>query len=208
MAFWAIGDLHGNTPALEAICENIRKQDPDAITFQVGDLGIGFTGVKQPELGLNDYFIAGNHDDAVICAQNPHCLGDFGCRTFGDKKVFWLRGAMSTDREHRIAGVTWWEYEELNYKQLMDAIALYEVERPDLVITHDCPTQIRTEWFYPRGGGKTVQALTNMFEAHQPEFWCFGHHHTHKAGFLDGTYFRCLAELHHKKIQIDRMFDE
>jgi len=200
MSIYAIGDIHRNIPTYEKICKNLHKVDENVITIQVGDVGIGFEGVEMPSLHANDYFIAGNHDDAEKCKLHPNCLGDYGVKEFDGKTVFYLRGAYSTDRDMRIPGISWWEYEELNYEQLCNAIKLYDESRPDIVITHDCPTIARTKMFGYRHSGRTVPALQNMFEIHQPPVWAFGHHHRQLHTSIYGTYFYCIGEMQNKKI--------
>jgi predicted phosphodiesterase len=199
--FYAIGDVHGQVELYQNRIAQIRKSDPEAITFQVGDFGLGFKGVNMPQVTENDYFISGNHDDSLICEKSPHFLGDFGCREFRGVKVFWVSGAMSTDRQYRTEGIDWWAYEELTYEELDEAAKLFIAEKPQLVITHDCPMQVRERMLWQhRPSGITVQALTQMFHSHQPKRWVFGHHHFHHDDTVDGTLFSCCAELEVRKL--------
>jgi predicted phosphodiesterase len=148
-----------------------------------------------PDVHGDDYFIYGNHDDALICEKSPKFLGDFGIKQIDGRKVFFLSGAMSTDKQYRIEGKSWWAYEELTYVQLCDAAELYRREKPEIVITHDCPLTPRKEMFGYRDAGRTVQALESMFADHQPEHWVFGHHHLNRAAQICGTRFVCVPEL-------------
>ena len=201
---WVIGDVHGYISSYEKICARLHKFDPGAVTIQVGDMGVGFKGVPAPRCGPNDFWIAGNHDDALVCERCPGNLGDFGARQLCGYSVFFLRGAMSTDRRLRREGETWWAYEELTDQQLDEAVRLYEQVRPQVVITHDCPRQIRDRWF--RGQfdeSRTVDALSRMFETNQPLYWAFGHHHHPRQEEYRGTHFICVHELQEKKIPTD-----
>jgi len=171
-------------------------------------MAIGFAGVRAPKCQKNDFFIAGNHDDAKACELIDGYLGDFGYKEVLGKKVFWIRGALSTDRFHpdgdRVEGVDWWAYEELNYQQLTAAVALYKTIRPDIVISHDCPKQMR-KYFGERDGGITLDALSTMFDIHNPEFWVHGHHHVQMITKVEETHFFSLGELQEKKISTPKI---
>lgn len=197
---WAIGDVHGKIESYEKLLVSIRKQDKEAITFQVGDMGVGFKGVNYPKVTPNDYWIAGNHDDALVCEKCPGNLGDYGHKIINERKIFWVRGALSIDRAMRVEGETWWAYEELTYQQLNDAVSLYKEIKPDIVISHDCPRQLHAEHYRYKESGRTVEALGVMLEAHSPTKWVYGHYHVHYDNTIFGTRFICLAELQHKKI--------
>lgn len=75
-SYWFIGDLHGNIKEYQNILKTIRKQDPDCITIQVGDIEL-----EDPKtidfLGKKDFFIQGNHDYLKPCEQHPNFLGKF-----------------------------------------------------------------------------------------------------------------------------------
>jgi hypothetical protein len=42
---------------------------------------------------------------------------------------------------------------------------------------------------------RTSRALQEMFEAHQPSAWYFGHFHINREFLIGGTKFDCLAEM-------------
>ena len=198
---WVIGDVHGMIDSYEKICRRLHKFDPEAVTIQVGDMGVGFKGIRAPHCGPNDFWIAGNHDDALVCERCPGNLGDFGVRTFCGFRVFYIRGAMSTDKTFRTEGETWWAYEELTDRHFEDALRLYSEFRPDVVISHDCPRQIRDHWFkFPFTESRTTQVLTMMFNEHHPRHWAFGHHHHPRDEIFNSTHFICAGELQEKKI--------
>ena len=200
MSIYAIGDIHGEIKTYEGILNRIRKDDPDAYTLQVGDMAVGFKGTPVPQCGDKDFWIAGNHDDALICEKCKGNLGDFGIKMIGEYKLFFLRGAASTDKAWRTEGETWWAYEELTYAQLQEAIVLYQQEKPDLMISHDCPTPMRQCVAPFREGGRTVEALTQMLEIHKPKVWASGHHHQHFQMDVDGCKLMCVATCCYKKM--------
>ena len=193
---WAIGDIHGNISTYESILKTIHQYDLDAYTFQVGDMGMGFRGVAYPKVGPNDFWIAGNHDDALICKKCPCNLGDYGVKQVMGMKVFFIRGAMTTDKYRRHDGISFWQYEELTYQDCLKAIDLYIQEKPDMVVSHDCPMQVRSlHKMAQRPHGVTVPVLTQMYEAHQPNYWCYGHHHMNWKDKVGDTAFTCIAPL-------------
>lgn len=202
-----IGDVHGKAKDYYKLIREVPY------TIQVGDLGFADTYETLRFIDpARDRMIEGNHDD-----YDNRChfrLGEFGVHTvpnFGD--IFFVRGAWSIDCKWRIAHERkggdriWWEQEELSIQELNEAIRLYKEVKPDFVISHDCPHSINLEISDPqfvKGCGyewpvptRTSLALQTMFEAHQPQYWIFGHYHKSWVGHRDGTEFRCLAELEH-----------
>ena len=75
-----IGDVHGKTNAYTQI---LRRLGPDAVSIQVGDMGLGFKGVGLPPPGTampagDHTFFRGNHDDPQKCRRHPSYRGDWG----------------------------------------------------------------------------------------------------------------------------------
>lgn len=190
-----IGDVHGKIKQYEEICSKLRSENSGTWTIQVGDVGLGFSGVKMPSLTEKDFFIHGNHDDALICEKSPNFLGSFGVKQMNDHKVFFLSGAESIDKQYRTEGKTWWAYEELTYEELCQAVELYRKEKPNIVVTHDCPLATRKQMFGLTESGRTIQALEAMLCDHQPKEWVFGHHHLNRQDTICGVKFTCVAEL-------------
>ena len=62
-----ISDIHGNLPALKAVLNDIKKQQPDAI-FCLGDL-VNFAGWDNEVIDLirknNIPCLQGNHDEGI-----------------------------------------------------------------------------------------------------------------------------------------------
>lgn len=201
MSIWAIGDVHGKIKSYEKLLASIHKGDADAYTLQVGDMGMGFSDSIDPNVPTDrDFWITGNHDNCDVCINVKGYLGDFGWKEILGQKIFWIRGAMSTDKEHRTPGITWWDNEELPYRLLNYAIDLYREVEPEIVISHDCPAQLRREHFNHRDWGRTVEALGQMLNNHSPKVWAFGHHHISLDRQVFGTRFVCLPELGWKKL--------
>jgi Calcineurin-like phosphoesterase len=197
-----IGDVHGKISGLLDIVDNTSKVEP---IFQLGDMGLGFEGVRLPSPMWDNFkFIRGNHDNPYICREHPNYLGEYG---YLDKyKLFYLSGAFSIDRASRIERVSWWAEEELSIDQLENALTLFKELKPEIVISHECPTIIGIEllrdllgsYFFAKMesvNSRTAHYLQLAFEAHQPKFWIFGHYHIDKTIQYKGTTFKCCAEL-------------
>ena len=201
-----MGDVHGKFPMLK----NLSDKYKDEIVIQVGDLGVGFPGDRELKLRENTWWFRGNHDSPKVARAHPQYLGDYGYKEIEGEIVFWVAGAWSIDRVYRTEGVSWWADEELSIAELNKALDLYTEVKPTIMLTHDGPTQAtqkilnkfniskymsdgyREESVTPT---RTGQALSAMFEAHQPKLWVFGHWHDSWTTEIGKTTFRCVAEL-------------
>ncbi|MFW6009623.1 MAG: metallophosphoesterase [archaeon] len=197
-----IGDVHGRFERYQYIIKN-NKIDH---SIQLGDMGIGFpTGNKEynfdnktfaPDIGDNHRFIRGNHDDPELCMKHPRYLGDYGYIEQND--IFYLSGGLSIDKHCRIEFIDWWRNEELNLLSLQNASELYEQHKPSIIVSHECPTEIKIKI----GGmhklkyiSTTERLLQHLLEIHRPKYWIFGHYHKKEIIEIDGTTFVVLDEL-------------
>jgi predicted phosphodiesterase len=176
-SYWFIGDIHGNFKEYAQLLKNIRKVDPTAITVQVGDLDLD-NALDLDFLGPKDFFIQGNHDSHDACKAHPNYLGDFGYK----HGIFFVSGASSHGWGH-----------ELNNKDLSEAVKLYKEVKPEIIVTHDCPSVIREELFYKHDETRTTNAFQEMWDFHAPHVWAFGHHHWTQQDIQDGTDFLCVG---------------
>ena len=200
----AVGDVLGK------IRQYLARIEGASSSFQIGDMGLGFKGVQLPELERKHRWFRGNHDNPSVCKQHPNYAGDYAYDP--EHELFWIAGAWSIDQAYRIPGVSWWFDEELTYDEFQKAKELYLEKKPKVVLSHDCPEMIgglvveRGPGFYiigddgtPKLAGKirtrTGQCLQEMWEAHQPELWIFGHYHLSFDHKLNDTRFICLNEL-------------
>jgi hypothetical protein len=174
----------------------------------VGDFGIGFNGPYWHDKvnafhEKNNYlhrFIRGNHDNPQMCKSDmPGWIPDGHV----EDDIMFMGGAWSIDQDYRTPGVNWWRDEELSYLELNLMVQTYLTVKPRVMVTHDCPTLTAYHLFIRSGvstyGGKnlmltrTGEALQQMFEAHQPDHWFFGHWHHTVNQTIDGTQFHCLG---------------
>ncbi len=195
MQITLIGDIHGNVDEYNRI---VRKHP---LTLQLGDFGFEDTYKRINADSRFHKIIGGNHDaynklEDGSFNQPDNFLGDYGMWN----EIFYVRGANSCDKAGRTVGVDWWPDEELSFKQLSEAIEIFGMFKPDIVATHDCPQFICENYFNIHALSKTRCALEEMFKAHQPKQWFFGHHHV-TADILHGDcYFHCINELQTFKV--------
>src|ERR1051326_1585742 len=131
-----IGDVHGFTQTYQ---KYIQRLPDGQRTIQLGDMGLGFQGVGLAQMAESHSWFRGNHDSPERCRAHKNYRGDYGYdETTG---IFHIAGAFSVDRDFRIAGVSWWEDEELSYRQLDEAISLYREKRPRFVVSHEAPVK-------------------------------------------------------------------
>jgi len=212
-----IGDVHSQILPEDVVGTHAQSYS-DIIagagySVQVGDMGDGETyeQLNAHVDGGRHRFFPGNHDH--YNRLPPHCLGDFGPAECGGIRFFFIRGARSADREkllqmgRDLGRILWFEEEELREDQMRQAEQAYLAARPEIVLSHDAPTDIaRHAWkfarrfkapnptaaFRPSG---TNAFLTRLLDRHAPRLWMFGHHH-HDWRYREGpTLFVCVGEL-------------
>lgn len=218
--FSIIGDVHGQYDLY------IRTAAQSAHTLQLGDLGFEYVCMNKLDPDHHK-FLPGNHDNYSteetteeydsykplakegeqvfkFYKMPPHFLGNFGIYEIPDceprelsGRIFFVRGGYSIDKPMRTIGLDWWPHEEISHREARDIEKLYTKEKPDFVVTHDCPINI-----YPWVGATdvwhvslTAQLLQRLWEIHKPKLWVFGHHHVDWSQDIDGTTFVCLGEL-------------
>lgn len=173
-----IGDVHGDFDSYFGIINQHKE------SIQIGDFGLQY-----PEIPSGHKFFMGNHDNYSV--NHPNCLGDFGAY----KHVFFIRGAKTIDPQGRIFGVDLFPNEELNWYQASKMLNLYLSLKPDIVLSHDCPTSVK-KYRYPHfEANYTNNLLQIALDIHRPKRWIFGHHHENFTYTAEGTTFQCLAPL-------------
>jgi hypothetical protein len=135
-----IGDVHGKIQQYRSI---IRGLPEGSSSIQLGDMGLGFKGVRLFPGGSllkgTHRFIRGNHDAPHKCRNHELYLGDYGY--LEQDRLFYLGGAWSIDKDWRVPGESWWPEEELSYEQLDRAYQLYVKSKPQIVATHEAPSK-------------------------------------------------------------------
>ena len=209
-----IGDVHGCFYKYEQLTKN-KKID---CSIQLGDMGIGFPttmkalsigkylyGVKTfaPNKGKNHKFIRGNHDDPELCEKHPQYLGDFG---YLENGIFFVSGGISIDKHMRTEWIDWWRNEELSFTKQKQVIELYKKCKPSIVISHECPTEIKSDminyrYLKTKIASQTEKLLQSLLDIHRPDYWIFGHYHMKRIRKIKGTNFIALDEFMNGEIE-------
>ena len=195
MKYTVVGDVHGKIKEFTEIANENER------TIQLGDFGFN----EEHEYHLKNFnphnhkVVFGNHDDPFYL-DKPHSCKDFSFSK--NRKLMTIRGAQSVDRYRRTEGVDWWREEEMTYSRLNVALALFEKVKPEIVISHTCPKSLVEDVFGFEEYSTTCMALQEMFNAHQPKLWIFGHFHKSVEIEINGTKFICLNELETLQINI------
>lgn len=213
-----IGDVQGQYRRYAKI---IAGAPPN---IQLGDLGVDVHPGRPPERQCdsclpNDAmtrgghrFIRGNHDDPDARRAHPQWIAD----GHFDNGLMFVGGALGADRTSRGEGDDRRPDAELSMAELKRMVALYIERRPRIMVTHDCPEEVaaivqsRIALLGSAGRdnpSRTRRAFQDMWSAHCPELWIFGHHHVSfdhvlHGGREAGTRFVCLAELEYRDISL------
>ena len=206
-----IGDVHGLKYDLSILLDNIPEDVTSVI--QVGDMGVGFgqsdywhESLDEMMSNVNARFIRGNHDNPSVCKTMGTWIPD----GLVENDTMFIGGAWSIDHRWRKMGIDMWEDEELSHEELDRVISVYDLVRPSIMITHDCPLSVSNELFIANGKSlsnqqyktRTGQAFDAMFAMHQPKVWIFGHWHSDADKVINGTRFICLNELSYCDIDL------
>lgn len=193
---YIIGDVHGKFLEYYNI---LLKLPINSVSLQLGDFGLGFAGIPDPKplYTPNHKFFRGNHDNPQICKSHPNYAIDYGMWN----GVFIVAGADSIDKQDRTPGISWWPDEQLSLEEMKDCLEQYMAAKPDIIISHDAPFKLyhrlcrRISEFGPPHPTATSLLLNEMYMAHQPKLWVFGHWHQSKVIQMEITKFVCLSEL-------------
>mgnify|MGYP005613855377 CR=1 FL=1 len=163
------------------------------LSFQIGDMS---TRSYDKLTDTAHRFFKGNHDNYNIFSRCD--LGKFGVFDVCGIKFGWIRGADSIDQYRRSDH---WYDEQLSHVELDEAVRLMIVEKPSVILTHDCPQYIAMLFnIYDRS--RTRNALQSLFEEYEPDSWFFGHHHRSFRTIVGNTTFRCLNQLESYEIVV------
>lgn len=205
-----IGDVHGKINQYKQLIHNIDY------SIQVGDMAFDYSSLIDDIDPIYHKFIKGNHDNHD--EFSPHCLPKYGYVIHGGIEFFYMQGAFSIDWQDRLRydqlhnTKSWWHTEQLSFHNLEKAVELYQLIKPDLVVTHEAPRSV-VEHFDSRNAlvhfgydpdtftTHTSEALQAMLDINRPARWFFGHYHNTKKMNIGGTEFTCLDELNYEDIE-------
>lgn len=210
MKILVLGDIHGKWKALEKTIYSARRMHDITHIIQVGDFGHGWpTGGKldlwkKPKTLKNIpfYFLDGNHEnftfletyksDEIIYMPRGATL------TIDNKKLLFIGGASSIDKQYRIPFLSWWPQESITSENIRTASRVGKV---DAVFSHDKPDDVIYKPYAVnyRCGLADRLALSVICSEVKPEFWFYGHYHHPDSTIqsIDGkeTAFTCCPEI-------------
>jgi predicted phosphodiesterase len=226
-----VGDVHGQHERLAAVVARAREGRLGvSAAIQVGDYG--FCELAMSRLApypVPVHVIDGNHEDhgwlqrSLEAGADARWRADLGLfyqrrpsvARLGTSVVGFIGGALHVDRPQRhnqTAGLP-------NYilrRQAEEASALFNTARPELIVSHSCPSRIGIglsgsedlQWgvidhivaagFDPGPSEDCGEAeLSRIWRAldYRPRAWVFGHHHCPHAATIDGTLFVCVGDV-------------
>lgn len=205
-----IGDVHGKFSRYREIIREHKN------TIQVGDMGVGFYRWPHGEasqnppydamVASNAMFIRGNHDNPHTCKAHTQWIADgLVWSTEKGNSVMFIGGGLSIDKAFRVEGYSWWADEELSTQAMMTITDIYLTEKPDVMVTHECPA-VHVDRLHDShhrlDNSKTTQWFQSLWAQHQPKLWIHGHHHISAENDINGTKFVCLAELEMREFDI------
>jgi len=174
--FFITGDIHGEYHITKLYRHNwptgASLSDHDYLII-AGDFGLLFTPEptkteKHWLKWLEDrhwttLFICGNHDNHDMLNALPReekfggVVGKVSNKiyhllrgevyTIGDKKFLTFGGAMSSDKETRKIGISWWNDEIPNYADMENCLTNLEKHqnKVDFIVAHTCPLRLKLE---------------------------------------------------------------
>ena len=143
-----LGDIHGNTHYLDWALGHAVEAGAEMM-IQLGDFGFDYRDSflmniiqSSRKYGIPILVVRGNHDDPKWFAKhaqmgNVHLIPDGFVTTIGKKRVAFLGGAVSIDRNLREENVSWWKDERIN-PQIVN-VWLYDDVKADILISHESP---------------------------------------------------------------------
>lgn len=213
-----LGDTHSTYETYSIISTRVQEGTDIVI---LGDFGIGF-GLPSyaldnalswldkinklcTNLNINAYFIAGNHDNTSPRIwdskwSNIFPIKNHAYATFPNgKKALLLGGAISIDRCLRKHNYDYWFDEGTS--------PIENVEKCDIVFSHDCPEQfnhsshtIPTHWknFHLKDPTlyddcvKQRAIVGDIINRTRCKSIHYGHFHNNMTQMIDGVYARCV----------------
>jgi Icc-related predicted phosphoesterase len=150
-----LGDIHGNTGTLQRAIIKAKEQGAAAL-IQVGDFGWYNSKIQYfaaVDYQLPVYWIDGNHENHKLIYEStmphPNCI--FVHRgtvlELDGKKIGFLGGAASVDKEMRLQGYGHWSDKELIEES--DVAKLDNIEQLDILVTHTPPQSVIDKNFDP-----------------------------------------------------------
>jgi predicted phosphodiesterase len=228
-----VGDTHGQLKELSGFLMRARSMFRISAAIQVGDFG--FFPETMRESSIRDLFFAvplhvidGNHEDhdwlemrfqagETLQWKARHNLifqPRASITQMASSKIGFVGGALHVDRPQYLnstAGTS----NYIQKSQREEAARCFNAEKPDLIVTHSCPSAIgigiASGGFVEQGiidhvvhagfdpgpredsGDRELNQLWHALE-YRPSAWAFGHFHQLHDASIEGTHFVCIKD--------------
>lgn len=225
-----VGDIHGQFYELLQFITEMKSLFRIQAAIQLGDFGFFpelFESMEEQDqyFPVPLYVIDGNHEDHEWLylsslnnemetwkqKHNIYFLQRATVLNLGGAKIGAIGGALHVDQPQQFSA----KYKTSNYIQKAEcesAIDLFNLEKPELIISHTCPTGIGigikgnehfdhsivqfivNEGFDPGASDDCGdRQLTHLWDSlkYKPKAWAFGHFHVDHVKKIDETLFVC-----------------
>lgn len=201
MKILIVGDIHGRFGDFNKLINNKKPdvviQAGDNAYYWINDDNIG----KIKPQGSKVYLVPGNHEswDMIHKKIGRNKLEPteiekdlFYCSIgssikINDKRILFVGGADSIDKEMRTIKYNWFPEEILNNNDVNFILNNYN--KIDMVVSHTCPTEFnmnKTKRFDKYNDPSRI-ALSVLLEKYSPMLWYFGHWHHYIQGKYEKT---------------------
>jgi hypothetical protein len=163
--------------------EYVKLIDNCEFSLQLGNLGYSYQMLQYVDYHRHR-IMGGSLDNYHLIYSYPHCLPDYGIYSIPNINFFYLRGGYNNNSKKSndyqdSYNNNLYSPEELTYLQLKNALALYMENKPNIVLTYDCPYSIGERIFPSNAGSKplkkskTNEMLDQCLQYHAPKLWIF-----------------------------------
>ena len=228
-----VGDVHGRHPKLAEVLRQAQTDFRIAAAIQVGDFGfyqdiIRRAREEQVRFPVPLHVIDGNHEDhqwlrrALLTGAgrvwrqelNLHYQSRPSVVQLGASRVGFLGGALHVDRPQKHNWLSGFPNYILR-RHREHAAALFNQQRPELIVTHSCPSRIGigihsaaemqpgiaehiTAAGFDSGPhddcGEVELGRLWVELSYRPRAWVFGHFHRAHQSIVEGTRFVCVSD--------------
>lgn len=233
MRILLVGDVHARHEQLAGVLRRAQADFQIAAAIQVGDFGFykdAMARARQRRIryAVPLHVIDGNHEDHDWLQQalRSGAAGEWreefnlvyqarpSVARFGDSRAGFMGGALHVDRPQRHSLISRFTNYILPREQ-EQATALFNLERPELIVTHSCPAGIgvglRGSPHFEHGIDRHIRAagfdpgprddcgdmeLSKLWRGldYRPRAWGFGHFHCAHEASVEGTRFVCVSD--------------